>query len=106
MTIRAAAPHAFAARIAELEADNAALEAGNAELRQQVVKLSLENLALAAQIPKVFPPAHWINVKKAAALSGYSAPLIYLWVRTGAATGVKIKGRIAIDPASLKRRTV
>ncbi|MGD0640211.1 MAG: hypothetical protein ABSC22_05635 [Roseiarcus sp.] len=99
MTIRAADRHALAARIAELEDALAAS-------RREIVKLSLENLGLAAQIPKVFPPLHWINVKKAANLTGYSAPLIYRWVRTGEVTWVKVKSRIAIDPASITRRRV
>jgi Helix-turn-helix domain len=50
------------------------------------------------------PPDGWLNVKRAAAMSGYSLPSIYRMRRQGLLAATKLKGRIFIDPWSIKSR--
>jgi hypothetical protein len=50
------------------------------------------------------PPDGYTNVKNAEALSGYSAPSIYRMRRQGVLAGTKLKGRVYVDPSSIKPR--
>jgi hypothetical protein len=69
----------------------------------RIRELEAENAALRALLPPK-PPKGWTCVKRAEALSGYSAPSIYRMRRQGVLAGTKLKGRIYIDPASIKPR--
>jgi hypothetical protein len=50
------------------------------------------------------PPEGWVVVKRAAGMSGYSEPSIYRMRRQGLLAATKLKGRIFIDPRSIKLR--
>ena len=69
----------------------------------EIVRLQAENAALRLLIP-VRAPDGWLNVKRAAAMSGYSLPSIYRMRRQGLLAATKLHGRISIDPATIKSR--
>ena len=69
----------------------------------EIARLQAENAALRALLPPRAPKG-WTCVKHVAALAGYSAPSIYRMRRQGLLAATKLKGRIFIDPRSIKPR--
>jgi uncharacterized small protein (DUF1192 family) len=69
----------------------------------RIAALEAEIADLRALLPPK-PPKGWTCVKRAEALSGYSAPTIYRMRRQGLLVGTKLKGRVYIDPSSIRPR--
>ena len=72
-------------------------------LRRENATMRAELADARALLPPKFPQG-WLNIKNAAELAGCSEPAVYKYFRSGKVLGLKLKGRIRIDPASIKRR--
>jgi hypothetical protein len=65
-------------------------------LEARIAELEAENAALRPYAP-CRPPAGWLVVKAAAPIAGLSASGVYKQVRRGALRATKLRGRIFID---------
>ena len=94
---------ALARRVALLEADRDVLF-DVIDLLMGAVEAHLDHVdGIEARLPppRFEVPPGWITIGRAAGQCGYSEESLYRWVRTGAARGVKVGGRVFVDPSSL-----
>lgn len=75
----------------------------------RIRELEFINAALLAELRALkgpTAPPGWVAPKQAAALAGCSRSLVYKRCRNGLLRSCKVRARIAIDPASLRKSAV